>query len=196
MVDFIENPRRAPRMAIGCTVRIALRAGIFIATCTSDVGPGGCGVETPSKLAPGDRVFMELKSDSILGSHMLTGQVAWSSSAPPWRSGISFDLGSRRIAAALFAQLASAHPDAAAEGEFVDRIPVDAILAPTPVPGLLAVVPAEAEILGALGTGIEAGALRARLGERWDACVNVLFGLLGRHVVEMCPPTDGATTRW
>lgn len=179
-------------MAVRCTVRIALREGNFIATCTSDIGPGGCGVETSSRLTPGGRVFMEIKSDSLRGSHLLTGQVAWSSEASPWRSGVAFDAGSRRLAAALFAQLASAHPDMAAEGEFVDRIPADAVLAPTPVPGLTAVVPAEAEILRALGTGIEARALRARLGERWEACVNVLFGLLGRRVVEMCPPRCGA----
>lgn len=188
MPESIENPRRDPRLPIRCTVRIALGTGAFFATCTSAVGTGGCGVVTPSRLQPEERVFMELKSESIAGSHMLSGQVVWSSDAPPWRSGVRFDAASRRVAAGLFERLASAHPDLAASSKLVDSVAVDAVLAPTPPPGLGSLTPVEAEVVRALGDGLEAGALPARLGERWSECVNVLFALIGRKVIEVRPP--------
>jgi PilZ domain len=188
MTEFILNPRRSPRLPVRFTVRIALRSGGFLEARTVNVGPGGCAVETPSRVEPGERAFAEVK-DGHVGAHMLAGRVAWTSSAPPWRSGIAFDAASSRGAAALYSEIVAEHP---AVVDVVERIPTDAVLAPTPVPGDLAVVPAEAEVLEALGSGIEAGALRDRLGERWTSHVNALFALVERGLVEVGGPSPAS----
>lgn len=183
MTEYIHNPRRSPRLPIHCTIRLGLRSGSFVASSTIDIGPGGCGLETPWKVAVGERAFVDLRDARVLGAHLLSGHVAWSSPAPPWRCGIAFDSGSARAATSLFEQVARAYPDLP-NGELVERIPADALLTPTPVPGsLTAIAPAEAEVLRALGDGTEAGALRDELGERWRACVNPLFALIERHAV-------------
>lgn len=194
MAEFIHNPRRSPRVPVQLTVRIALRSGAYLEARTLNVGPGGCAVETPRRVEPGERAFAEIK-DVRLGAHVLVGRVAWTSSAPPWRSGIAFDAGSGRVAAALFSDLASGHPEAAVL-DTVEKIPTDAVLAPTPVPGVPSVVPAEAEVLRAVGSGIEAGALRDRLGDRWDSHVHALFALLERGAVEVNgPAADGTPSK-
>ncbi len=189
MTAFIENPRRSPRISIPCGARIALRSGSFSASFTADVGPGGCGVvAASSRLEPGERIFVEIDFEG--SRHLLSGRVAWSSSSPPWRGGVAFDAASLRAAASLFARIASAHPELADEGRTIDRIPEDAILARTPVPGTLKAVPREAEILLAVGDGLEARALPERLGSEWDGCANALFALLQRRVLEAREPAS------
>jgi hypothetical protein len=136
----------------------------------------------------GERIFVELWDTNVSASHLFTGRVAWCSSTQPWRCGISFDDAYAHSAALLFASLCSLNPRAAADGGIVERIPTNAVLSPTPVPGDLAViVPAELEVLLAVGAGIEAHALQNRLGTRWGGCVNPLFSLLGRGLIEVTP---------
>ncbi len=186
MAEFILNPRRAPRIPARCDARIALRTARFFASVTFDVGPGGCGLEAPWKIEPGERVFVELQDIEVFGSHVFAGRVAWASDEAPWRCGIAFDAASAHAAAALFEDVEAANPSAAAQAQLVEPIPADAVLSPTPLPGdLAAVVPAEAEVLRAIGSGVDARTLRQRLGARWDPCLNALFSLLGRRVVEV-----------
>ncbi len=181
MVAFIENPRRAPRVAIRCDARVALVSGPFFIACTADVGPGGCGVAAaPYPLTQGERVFFEIEYAGE--RHLFTGTVAWSSTTPPWRAGVAFDESSCSAAAALFGRIATDHPR---DDRGVDRIPEDAVLARTPVPGSLKALPREAEILLAIGPGVEARALRDRLGVEWDLCVNAVFALLERGQIEV-----------
>jgi hypothetical protein len=186
MAEFILNPRRSPRVPVRFGARIALRGSGFLEARTFNVGPGGCAVETSRRVEPGERAFAEIR-DARVGAHALAGRVAWSSSAPPWRSGIAFDAASGKVAARLFSDLVSGCPEAVAVAEPVEKIRADAVLTPTPVPGALGVVAAEAEVLEAVGSGIEAGALRDRLGHRWDSHVNALFALLERGAVEARP---------
>lgn len=186
MPAFIENPRRAPRIPIRCTARVALRSGGFFVCSTADVGPGGFGVAAaPWQLTLGERLFVEI--DVAGGAYPLVGRVAWSSSASPWRCGIAFDEGSAATAGALLGRIAAEHPELAAGGRTIARIPEDAILARTPVPGSLIAVPGEARILLAVGDGLEARALPDRLGTSWEECVNALFALLERRALEARP---------
>jgi hypothetical protein len=181
MVAFIQNPRRASRILIRCDARLALHSGRFFVACTVDVGPGGCGVAAaPVQLTRGERTFFEIEHEGE--RYFFTGTVAWSSTTAPWRAGVAFDASSLECAAALFGRIASAHAEAA---RGVDRIPEDAILAPTPVPGTLTALPRESEVLLAIGAGIEARALRDRLGEQWDSSVNAVFALVERGEVEV-----------
>ncbi len=186
MPPFIRNPRQRPRVPVRCTIRIAFRSGMFLETSTFSVGPGGCAIETTRRIEPGERAFIELTDGRVPGARMFVGRVAWSSERPPWRCGIAFDAAPAREATALFSELVSSYPNAPVVGD-VERIPEDAVLAPTPVPGTLAVVPAEAEILQAIGRGMEASTLRDRLGERWAAHVNALFALIERGMIEVVP---------
>jgi hypothetical protein len=181
MVAFIQNPRRAPRILIRCDARLALHSGPFFIACTVDVGPGGCGVAAaPIQLTRGERAFFEIEYEGE--RYFFTGSVAWASTTAPWRAGVAFDPSSLECATALFGRIAAAHAEAA---RGVDRIPEDAILARTPVPGTLTALPREAEVLLAIGAGIEARALRDRMGEQWDTSVNAVFALVERGEIEV-----------
>lgn len=127
--------------------------------------------------------------------HLFAGRVAWSSDTEPWRAGLAFDEGSRGAAAALFGQLACVHPDLAGAGRTVERIPEDAILARTPVPGTLKAIPKEAQLLLAIGAGLEARALPDRLGADWKEYVNTVFALLERGAIEARPASDPGSGR-
>ncbi len=182
MTEFIHSPRRSPRIRVRCRARVAFRSGSFVASSTIDIGAGGCRVETSGIVGVGEQALIELRDADVFGAHLLSGRVAWTSNAPPWRCGIAFDRGSARAAAALFEQIRAAYP-AAGRAEAVDKLPADALLTPTPALGRGGLVPAEAEVLRAVGTGIELRALRDRLGKRWSDCIHALFALVERRVV-------------
>jgi hypothetical protein len=186
MAGFIENPRRTPRIRVNCNARFALRSGGFFVASTADLGPGGCGVvSAPYQMTTGELAFFELEHEGE--RHRFTGRVAWSSSEPPWRAGIAFDVTSRAAAAALFGRIASASPVAI---RAIERIPEDAVLARTPAPGTVTAIPREAEILLAIGAGVEARSLRDRLGQDWGRYSNVLFALLERGAIEARQPAS------
>lgn len=193
MTDCLHDPRRSPRLPVRCTTRLALRSGAFLASCTIDVGAGGCGLETPARLVTGDRAFMDLGDVRVGGPHLLSGRLAWASATPPWRCGIAFDPGSARAAAALFERLARAYPELPGSLAF-GKLAADAFLSPDPVPERLArVTPAQEIVLRALGEGTEAGALRDRLGVHWGACASLLFALIARQLVVIGARAAGET---
>ncbi len=188
MVEYIENPRRHPRLPTRTSARVAFRAGGFVSARAFDLSPGGCGIELPQRVRPGEKVFVELREPSVFGAQLLSGAIAWASESPPWRCGIAFDRGSACVAAKLVVQLDEARPSGERPGPFVQRVPADALLTLTPVPGQVTVVSQEAEVLSAIGAGVDARTLRDRLGERWTPCVNALFALLGRGAVQLGRP--------
>ena len=191
MTDYIRNPRRFPRIPVRCEMRVALGSGGFVAAQTAVVGPGGCGGETARGLPLDARVFVELRSDRIQGARLLTGRVVWAARAAPWRWGIAYDRECLGVAAALFEELAAAHPELAVRPP-LDGIGADAVLVPVvPPEGVDAFEPPEAEVLRALGEGKPAGALRDELGARWPSRLNPLFALLERHAVEVAWPSGG-----
>lgn len=185
MVEFLENPRRHPRLATSTRARVAFRVGGFVSARAFDLSPGGCGVELAQRVRPGEKVFVELREPSVFGAQLLSGAIVWASGSAPWRCGIAFDRGSGCIAAKLVDQLTQAHPPGERRGAYIERVPADAILTRTPVPGQVAVVSHEAEVLSAIGAGVDARTLRERLGDRWPPCENALFALLGRGAVQL-----------
>ncbi|HET6410895.1 MAG TPA: PilZ domain-containing protein [Anaeromyxobacter sp.] len=194
---FIENPRRAPRAPVRCEARVALREGGFWAGPTSDYGPRGCQVSAPLRLDPGSRLFLELVNERVAGPFQLSGRVAWSSTQPPWRSGIAFDEGSVTVATRFFDRLAAAYPGLDTYGRAPDRIPADGILAPLPPPAvepLLTV--AERDLIRAVGPGATPQVLRSRFGDRWLVALNATFSLLGRRYLTMGSPDPAAARAW
>lgn len=197
MPEFIENPRRAPRAPVRCEARVALRQGGYWAGPTSDYGPKGCQVSAPLRLEPGSRLFLELVNERVPGPFQLSGSVAWSSTKPPWRSGIAFDEGSVAIAGRFFERLAAAYPGLDTYGRAPDRIPADRTLAPLPPPAVEPLLTtAEREVLRMVGAGLSSEELRARAGERWEGAQNATFSLLGRRYLTVGSPDPAAAAAW
>lgn len=198
MEGFILNPRRAPRAPVRCVARTALREGGFWESPTSDYGPNGCQMLAPLPLAPGMRLFLELANERVDGPVQLTGHVAWTAKAPPWRIGVAFDAGSTPAATAFFDRLAAAYPGLDGYGRAPDRIPETAPLAPAPPPpdAEPLLTDDEARVLRTLGPGLRADALRDRLGAEFERVANALFALLGRRYVVVGEPDSGADAGW
>jgi hypothetical protein len=186
MVEFLENPRRHFRLPTSTRARVAFRAGGFVSARAFDLSPGGCGVELAQRVRAGEKVFVELREPAVFGAQLLSGAIVWASESAPWRCGIAFDRGSACVAGKLVDQLKQAQPPGERpRASYIERVPADAILTRTPVPGQIAVVSHEAEVLSAIGAGVDARTLRERLGERWPPCANALFALLGRGAVQL-----------
>lgn len=197
MLEFIENPRRAPRAPVRCEARVALREGGYWAGPTSDYGPQGCQVSAPLRLEPGSRLFLELVNERVPGPFQLSGRVAWSSMGPPWRSGIAFDEGSVAIASRFFERLAAAYPGLDTYGRAPDRIPVNGTLAPLPPPAVEPLLTAsERDVLRAVGAGLSPDELRKRVGDRWSAAQNATFSLLGRRYLTVGSADPVAAAAW
>ena len=196
-MEFIENPRRAPRAPVRCEARVALREGGYWAGPTCDYGPKGCQVSAPLRLEPGSRLFLELVNERVPGPFQLSGRVAWSSKGPPWRSGIAFDEGSVPIADRFFERLAAAYPGLDTYGRAPDRIPADGTLAPLPPPAVEPLLTAgERDVLQAIGAGLTAEGLRERSGNTWKAAQNAAFSLLGRRYLTIGSPNPDAAKAW
>jgi hypothetical protein len=76
-------------------------------------------------------------------------------------------------------------------------VPVDAPLAPGPVPRVEPeLAPPEAAVLQALGDGMAAAALRKKLGSRFAGLQGHLFALIGRHHIVIGPPDPAAAAGW
>jgi hypothetical protein len=187
MTDFVANPRRTPRAAIGCDARVALKDGRFFTGPTVDHGPQGCQLVAPEPLARDERVFVELRGIGVPQAYWFSGRVAWAADGPPYRLGVCFDDGSSADARSFFATLAEAHPDAVDVSRVPDRVATDALLAPAHEPGDEVLHPVEAEVMRAVGAGMRVAALHARLGDRWEPCLNALFALLARGALSVRP---------
>jgi PilZ domain len=197
MAEFILNPRRAPRAPVRCDARIALKEGGFFSSPTSDYGPQGCQLRTPVPLAPGSRIFVELVNERLGRPVELAGRVAWASKAPPWRMGVSFDAGSLGAASGFFEALAAAYPGIDTYGRAPDRIPEDAPLAPAPPPDVVPLLTDdEANVLRAIGPGLRADALRAKLGPAFEHALNAVFALIGRRYLAIGEPDPAAAAGW
>jgi hypothetical protein len=198
MPGSIENPRRAPRAPIRCEARVALREGGFWSGPTTDYGPRGCQLESPSRLEPGSRLFLQLWNERVQEPRALSGRIAWSSTSAPWRCGVAFDDGAAATAGAFFERLAAAYPGIDTFGRAPDRIAEDAPLRPAPPPAgvdplLLA---QEVIVLRAAGAGLTAAALRDALGAAWPGCLNPFFALVGRGYLTIGPPDAAAAAAW
>jgi hypothetical protein len=197
MPEFIDNPRRSPRAPVRCEARVALREGGYWAGPTSDYGPKGCQVAAPLRLEPGSRLFLELVNERVPGPFQLSGRVAWSSTAAPWRSGIAFDEGSVVLASRFFERLAAAYPGLDTYGRAPDRIPADGTLAPLPPPAVEPLLTApERDVLRAIGAGKSVAELRVHFGAAWGEAQNATFSLLGRRYLTIGGPSSDAARAW
>lgn len=182
MTDFIVNPRRAPRAPSRCRVR-AQATGSAWDSETEDVGPHGCQLVAPAPLARGAPLALALAGQGVKEPLSARGKVAWVSSQPPWRIGVSFDEGDRAKATRWFDLLVAARPGLGNFRRVPDRLPVDAMIFLAPPPRFADFVDEEVEVLRQVAGGRTIAALRTRLGERWPVGQRALFSLLSRGAV-------------
>jgi len=199
MPEPVLNPRRSPRAPIPCAAQVALRLDTFIATRVLDYGPGGCQLEVQGPVEQGSRVCLKLTNESVLVPALLTGRVAWSSPAEPWRIGVAFDDDVLTSSAArnFFGLLEAAHPAASERDPFVDGVTGETMLAPTPPPAAVPTLSGEeVNVLRTVGTAMSVDDLRATLGESWSACKNPMFALLGKRYLVVGAPNERAASEW
>lgn len=182
VIDFIVNPRRAPRAPSRCRVR-AQSATATWDTETEDVGPHGCQLVAPSPLARGAPVAVALAGPGVKEPLTARGRVAWVSSHAPWRVGVAFDEAARPAATRWFEQLVAARPGLGNFRRVPDRLPVDAMVFLAPPPRFADFAADEVTVIRHVAGGVTIAALRQRLGEGWPRAQRSLFALLSRGVV-------------
>ena len=183
MGDFVYNPRRAPRAIVGRAGRVERASGVAFEGPIVDLGPAGCQVVTPAPLPPGERIVITVGDGSVPGVAMLRGHVVWTATAAPFRSGVQFDAACQDDASLLYGRLAAERPDLVDVDALPERLPLTARILPFTREEDAAVLPAEEEVLLAVGAGSRVGELRERLGARWERAVSPLFALLARRLL-------------
>jgi len=89
--DFLDNPRRFPRVPARLRVGVSARGDGFQAV-TEDLGPGGCLLVSPRPLTAG--LALRLAIDADGANHELlsvAGRVAWVRAEERLRAGVAFD---------------------------------------------------------------------------------------------------------
>jgi PilZ domain len=186
MPRYLRNRRRAPRVPIRCLVIGAVPDGSVWASQTEDLSKKGCQLALPERLLPGGAIALTITDERLDDALEVGGRVAWISTQPPWRAGISFETDDTMRAAAWFERLVAAHPDVGASRHAPERVPVAAAVFPAEPPAApLELGAEEVLVLEAVGAGCTAGELRERLGERWAVAEGAFFSLLGRRLLTL-----------
>jgi hypothetical protein len=185
MADFVFNPRRGPRASMRCRADVTATNGARWTSETEDIGPKGCQIVAPGRLARGDSLLLLVTAEGLSRSLRVGGTIAWISPSEPWRLGIAFAEQDGAVATAWFDSLVAKNPALAAYRGIPDRISVDATVFLGPPPRLVMDFTGdEIQILRCVGSGISVGEIRVRLKDIWDRAQHSLFSLLvRRHLV-------------
>ena len=196
-MEFLENPRKAPRAPLRCEARVALAGGGYWASPTHDLGATGCQITASGPLPVGASIRLELTDERVPGPVKLDARVVWCDEDEPWHTGLAFTPESAARARPFFEALLRAYPGLEGFVSPPERVAVDAPLAPGPAPRVdPELAPEEATVLDALGDGTTADGLRRKLGPRFDALRGLLFAMLGHHHVVVGPPDPNAAAAW
>ena len=186
MAEFILNARHTPRALVRCQARAPLLGGGFWSSDTEDIGPRGCQLVAPTRFTPGEGIELELTSERVADPLWVGGRIAWAADEPPWRVGIAFSDQDQDAAARWFDRLVAAFPGLDGSLLAPRRIASDAVVYLARAPRLLPPLgPPELAVLRAVGAGIKASDLRAKLGSDWEGCQGALFSLLGRRFLTL-----------
>jgi len=195
MPEYLENPRRVPRVPVRCRARLIL-AGGPIDTVTEDICSRGCRVVLSERVQRGDTVGLALNAPEFDATLRVDGRVAWVSPAPPWRVGISFAPQLLPDAARWFEALRQAVPGLFAGRRPQARLPVDAMIFLGPVPGAPAFREDELQLLRTVGAGIRVGELRSALSRTWPRMQRALFKLIAQGDVLLSRAAAAHPVRW
>jgi hypothetical protein len=183
MLDFIENPRRAPRVMARCLAAVTAGRRTFDAE-TEDVGAAGCRLSSPRYVHRGDPILLRLYQHGLSDGIRVPGRIAWTSERSPWRLGVAFDRDARLATDAWFARLVAASPGLRAQPRVPARIALRSMVYLGPPPRVIVDLSDEQlELIRAIGEGTTIRALHDRFHERWMALQPVFFALLAhRHL--------------
>lgn len=81
--------RRYTRFQVPVKISVKGR-GLEEVCLTTEVGQGGCGITLSRRLPEGTLLHVELSSSRVPDAISGTAQIAWTSPAAPWRTGLSF----------------------------------------------------------------------------------------------------------
>jgi hypothetical protein len=181
-LEFLVNPRAAPRARARCRFRATVGAATFDGH-TEDIGPHGCQLVSPVPVLKGSALRLVVRAET--GEQIdAVGSVAWASPQAPWRLGVAFAEGSRRDATRLFDAIVASQPGLAGWRQVPDRISLDAMVWLAPPPRLVVDFTAdEVAVLTAVGTGATVFELMTRLRGTWTRAERSFFSLLAsRHL--------------
>jgi hypothetical protein len=181
-LEFLVNPRAAPRARVRCRYKARSGAAAFEGF-TEDLGPHGCQLIAPASVPRSVLIHLGIQLPT-LEQAQVAGTVAWVSPQAPWRVGVAFEERSRREATRLFDAIVAVQPGLAAWRQVPDRISLDAMVWLAPPPKLLVDFNAdEVAVLTAVGTGATVFELKSRLRGRWAQAERAFFSLLAsRHL--------------
>jgi hypothetical protein len=186
VVDYLENPRRAPRARLRCEVSVMEDGGPPLQAFTEDVGPHGCQLVAPRSYAPGTELRLELRAQDVSVPLHATARVAWSSPVEPWRAGLAFGESSRPTASRFFEGLIASRPGLDAWRRVPGKISLDAFVWLAPPPRLVVDFTAdEVGTLRAVGSGATIHEVRTRLRVDWTTAQRALFSLLAAGYVTL-----------
>jgi hypothetical protein len=196
-MEFIENPRHALRAPVRCEARVAMPGGGFWGSPTHDLGYAGCQLLATERLPAGTELDLLLVEERVPTPARVKGRVAWTAEHAPFYTGVAFTPESAEAARPFFDALLAAYPGLEAYAGCPSRVPLDAPLAPGPVPRVdPELTPGEAKVMAALGEGMTAQALRDKLGAGFVGLQGPLFALLGRHHVVLGSGNGSTATAW
>ena len=195
MAGFIENPRRAPRVAVHLPVEIGYGSALWPGL-TDDIGPAGCLLLAGRPLAERTPLSLVLPRTESLERLTVGGSVVWNRGRS---SGVRFVPGEATADVdAWFHRLVGQKPALhAAVIRSRSRLALDARLSLAPGPPRPGPPPSldEARVLAQVRDGITVGlvALHARLPP--DRFARALFALLERGVLTAPLPAAEARGR-
>lgn len=197
MTEFIVNARHSPRAVVRCQARAPLLGGGFWSSDTEDIGPRGCQLVAPARFTPGEGIELEISSERVADPLWIGGRIAWAADEPPWRVGIAFSDQDQDAAARWFDRLVAAFPGLDGSLLAPRKVAADATVylgrAPRLRPSL---VPPELVVLRAIGAGVSAADLRARLGEDWGIGQGAFFSLIGRRYLTLTAAEAAPPDAW
>lgn len=190
-MEYISNPRRAPRVPIRLRVEVLHRGVDFLAE-TEDIGPKGCLVASPRPLDPGAWVRLLLESNRLPQKLRVTGRVAWASQPERQRAGVAFaemKVERDQDPFVWFDRLMRATPGLVPPPRHVpDRLSHDAPLFLLPPPRFIAdFSDAELRLIAGMRNGVTVGEVLGRLEPQRKNRGRVIFALLARRVLSLSP---------
>lgn len=196
MPEFIENPRRTPRVPLRCRVIILSPSGA-VQTETEDIGARGCQVVMPTAPTKGDVIALAIAAPTFPRTLRVEGRIAWVSPRAPWRVGVAFVGEALPEAARWMEALFSAQPKLFPARRSPALIAVDAMVYLGAPPRLLLDFGEdELEVLRAVGSGVRVGDLRARLSRSWPRMQRAFFSLLGQLHLTLARSAAGHPATW
>lgn len=196
MLDYIENPRRAPRVMARCVAAVTAARRTFDAE-TEDVGAAGCRLSSPRFVHRGEPILLRLYAHGLSDGLRVPARIAWASELSPWRLGVAFDPDARAATDAWFARLVESSPGLRAQPRVPARIALRSMVYLGPPPRLILDLSDEqAELVRAIGEGTTVKALHERFRDRWTTLQPAFFSLLAHRRATLQRGTSVHPAAW